>query len=181
MKRKVILLSGKKQVGKDTFASIICANKKHPFFATALATELKDQVLYMGTQVLGIPKQYMQDCLHKPELKEKILCTQNFRDSGKPCTARSLMQWYGQMIKTAFDELFWVNTLLKHWVFDDLCTYHIIITDCRFKYELEELKSRLKDRFDVVTVRIKRKASLLDSDISETDLDLVDDFTLIMS
>lgn len=180
IKRKVILLSGKKQVGKDTFADIICRTSKRsniPFYRLALADELKEQLIEITAGLVrrlpnvgGIPDYFL-----KPELKEVPICDLTFRGSGKAFTARNLMQWYGQVIKAAFGDSVWVNLLLQHWVFQDINKCNIVITDCRFRYELEELKSNLQDKFDVITVRIKRNTDLIDSDISETDLDSLED------
>jgi len=179
-RRVVLLLSGKKCVGKDTFSNIICRTSKRsniPFYRLALADELKEQLIEITAGLVrrlpnvgGIPDYFL-----KPELKEVPICDLTFRDSGKAFTARNLMQWYGQVIKATFDELIWVNLLLQHWVFQDINKCNIVITDCRFKYELEELKNNLQDKFDVITVRIKRTTGLIDSDISETDLDSLED------
>lgn len=181
-KKKVILLSGKKQVGKDTFANVLY----HDFLKVALADELKYQ---LGTMLAGFLgywterkketssmkvecKEIFFSLYYNTDKKEKQIHNLTYKD-GKPVTPRNSMQWYGQMIKEVFGQNIWVDTLIKN--IESMQQTNIVVTDCRFKYELEELKTRLSDKFDVSTIRIKRNTGLVDSDISEISLDTVDD------
>lgn len=193
MKPKVILLSGKKQVGKDTFASILTSlNKrsKYTWFSIALADELKHQISDILASLCG---HRINDVAHpeskedfeyldfmdsfynrRQDLKEKQIESLTYSD-GNIVTPRNAMQWYGQMIKTTFGEHIWIDILLKNKIFLSEPNTNIIVTDCRFKYELKELKQRLQNKFEVITVRIKRNTGLEDKDISETDLDNLED------
>jgi hypothetical protein len=117
-------------------------------------------------------KQIFYSFYSNSEYKEKQIQDLVYAD-GKPVTPRNSMQLYGQMIKSIFGQNIWVDTLVKQ--LENIQDTNIIVTDCRFKYELDELKKRLQDKYDVITIRIKRDTGLIDEDISETDLDSLDD------
>lgn len=158
-----ILLSGKKQVGKDTFASIA---KEYGYESFALADEMKKslQVFLYHTFNIDIPLSYFYD----NDRKENYVLSERY---DKIRTIRKAMQWYGQLVKKEFGELFWVEMFydkMKTFTYDK-----IIITDIRFLYELEFFKQYLPELgYGTLPIRIYRNnLPREDFDISEINLD----------
>ena len=174
MKRKLILLCGKKQVGKSTFASFFEEKSNNNYIDFALADELKEQLKSFLWFSLDIPRELLD--FYSPEKKEKSLGLK--LTDGSDFTVRKALQWYGQIMKQTFGQNFWVEKLTQNILnLYDCSSNDIIISDCRFKYEIEQLQENFYDR-DIFIVKIIRpELKNDDNDISETDLDdLPDDF-----
>ncbi len=204
MKSKVILISGKKQSGKDTLSKFFVdqnishrrLRKKHLWCQIALADELKRQLYCFLGNLLGLDIEdifsedvlirQLSNSLYDSDFKELSLFGLRF-SNGEEVTGRKAMQWYGQMIKSTFDQLYWVKRVtsrIQGW--NKTENPNFIISDCRFRFEIEELDSFLQKEYDVYKVRIKRNITTevqneelsrnyYDEDISETDLDEVSD------
>jgi dephospho-CoA kinase len=166
MRKKLVLISGKKYSGKDTFAEFF---KEKNFYKMALADSLKEQ-LYIFSKNIASFEISIEDFYSNKSRELGINTTTH-----QPITIRSLMQWFGQSIKILMGQYYWVN-LLENEIKENSClsNSNIVVTDCRFLYELSELIKRFSDR-DVYTIRIVRDSKEVDSDISEIDLDLVSD------
>jgi len=174
MRKKLILLCGKKQVGKSTFASFFEEKSNNNYIDFALADELKEQLKSFLWFSLDIPRELLD--FYSPEKKEKSLGLK--LTDGSDFTVRKALQWYGQIMKQTFGQNFWVEKLTQNILnLYDCSSNDIIISDCRFKYEIEQLQENFYDR-DIFIVKIIRpELKNDDNDISETDLDdLPDDF-----
>ena len=174
MKKKLILLCGKKQVGKSTFASFFEEKSSGEYINLALADELKAQLKSFFYFSLDVSSDLLD--FYTPEKKEKSLGLK--LADGSYMTVRKALQWYGQMMKQTFGQNYWVDKLTQDIINSDNYFFrNIIISDCRFKYEIEELQENFYDR-DIFIVKIIRpEIKNGDNDVSETDLDdLPDDF-----
>lgn len=161
----LIIFSGKKQVGKDTFASFFIKYNK-----IAFADELKDQLCNYFDYVLGVyPRIHIKDFWNN---KDKIV---NYPFKNGECkTIRFWMQWYGQLMKKHFGKYYWIDYVV------DMCKIwnkefkdDIIILDARFPQEIDRVKKLLSGYFNIKTVRIIRNTKYEDEDkdISEIALD----------
>ena len=176
MKNKVIiLLSGYKRSGKDTIASkvkeLVPEVKLHAF-----AEELKR----MASHLFQLDYSFFtsQDLKERPLLKYantsdewgKMLTNMQKDDLHEGAhTPRSLLILLGSFIRY-YDKNYWADKVI-----DRILTSpeHIhIVTDCRFKNEIERAKERLTadDNYKVVHIRIHREPPK-SNDPSERDLD----------
>ena len=123
---KIICISGYAQSGKDTTGKLI---KRH----------LEEQ----GNKVL---------ITHYADLL-KYICKMFFGWNGeKDIYGRTLLQQVGQIVREKTDGNYWVDSLISIIkLFLDEWEY-VIIPDVRYENEI----SKLKDEFDVTTVRIER-------------------------
>jgi len=159
---KIVLVSGKKRVGKDTFATHFIDNNYHRI---AFADQLKKDYESFMINIMKADANLIDCHGIKKESGTGII-----KADGKEMTNREGMQWYGQMIKDSFGTFYWV---------DYVCTYiknvggNFIITDVRFPFEIERTVYNLKTAYDIIKVRIKRNTGLIDTHISETAFDNV--------
>lgn len=125
---KIILISGKAQSGKDTVANLICEKL------------LKDEYEVLIT--------------HYADLL-KFICRNYFNwDGNKDDKGRSLLQHVGTDIVRKNNPDLWVNFVAKMLeLFHDKWDY-VIIPDCRFPNEIDNMK---KCGFNTAYVRIIRK------------------------
>ena len=167
MKQNMILLSGKKQSGKDTFAKFFCNDGYIKF---AFADELKFQLRRFLIFVLGVDTSKV-DFENNKETGLGL-----YLQDGKEITNRMAMQMYGQEMKKIAGLNYWVKALTK--IIKLESKNNIVITDCRFKYELGGMYDAFEDKYNIYSVRINRtnKFGEEDKDISETDLDSYDGF-----
>lgn len=130
---KIIGLLGRAGSGKDETAKILQdyfeTNKHKKCTLYSFAGELKS----MLSDMLGIPLDYFNN----HSLKETII------PGFEPHTPRSLMVWFGTIMKEKFGNLFWINHVKKKIVKEletNTCEI-IIITDVRFISEVEFIYS----------------------------------------
>lgn len=160
---KLILLSGKKFVGKDTVADLLADLGYRKF---AIADTLKCDLSVFIKNVLG-ERNFNYKDLWSTEKKETPITI-----AGKTTTLRQMMQWFGQAMKSFFGESYWVDLLVSNLKNHALVNKDkIIITDCRFEYELSHLIEKLSSEYSIFTIRIKRDTNIIDNDVSETHLD----------
>ena len=158
MNKNIIVVSGKRGSGKDTFADIFIRKK--------LIKELSEGIDF--SKVIDFEKlsfaQPIKEILSiitdktVKELDENKNCKLEFEDK----TVRDYYRLIADSFKKIFDENIWVRLLVKK--IDKNKRY--IITDLRFKNEY----SILLEKFNPVFIRIKRSVEE-DNHISETSLD----------
>jgi hypothetical protein len=158
----IIFVAGKKQAGKDTFSKFFV---EKGFEKLAFADELKDQLTDFLDIIFPSPNHIFFD-----SNKEEVFVMENAK--GQLMSKRMLMQWYGQMMKDSFGQYYWVEKVIDQ-INDN--TYfpiegNIIISDCRFPYEIDIIKERFKDKYKFFTVYIEKDSDYIDKDISETSL-----------
>lgn len=157
---KIVLISGKAESGKDSVASMAQRyfNSKAGGTKSCLIIKFGDLLKEYASLIYGW-------------------------DGRKDEAGRTLLQTVGEGFKDALnDRSFWaerVGDIIKY-----LCTngeyLYIFIPDWRFPEELEYIKMRFGNKFEILTVRIERKGyrnSLTAEQsrhISETALDNYD-------
>lgn len=124
---KIICISGHAQHGKDTSASVLKAHLEAD-----------------GYRVL---------ITHYADLL-KFICTSFFGwDGRKDERGRSLLQHIGSEVVRAKRPNYWVDFMLSIFDLFESSWDYVIIPDCRFPNEIDELRSH---GFDVTTMRIVR-------------------------
>lgn len=166
----IIIVSGKKRVGKDTFAINFIRNG---YQRIAFADQLKKDYKDFMVNIMKADR-HLIDC----HGFQKDKGTGFFR-GGEEITNREGMQWYGQIIKDFFNEYYWVDivcNIIKQ------TNKNFIITDARFPFEINRVVESLSHDFRIIKVRIKRNTGLIDNHISETALDNTsdNDFTYVI-
>ena len=164
MERKIIGLLGEKYSGKDTAGNYLISN--HQFMRYAFGDPVKDicKILFSLSDLQ----------LTDPSMKEIV-------DERWGLRPRDMFQRigteFGQMgIIKLFPELktkikyreLWVR-LFEEWLKQQETT-NIIITDVRFKHEVECIK-----KYGGTIIKINRNTSNDDAHLSETELNLISD------
>jgi len=171
-----IVLSGKKQTGKDTaalMASKMLYEANKTFKITAFAEVLKDAAI----TVLGLDRDLVYGTNEDKETPTRVLWDTfplsirfKYRETwymplrSGPMTIRDVLQVMGtDIFRTMFDFNVWANAPFnRDWGNLDV----VIISDCRFPNE----KTVTEDHSGVI-IRLERKTGLKDGHSSETALD----------
>jgi adenosyl cobinamide kinase/adenosyl cobinamide phosphate guanylyltransferase len=176
--KTVVLLSGKMRSGKNTFADILIEELtkqspnltvKYDFFAKPVKDQCKE--------VFSTLTKYLNMVSSTYDIKELYTDEDNWYEDKNEIT-RILLQTYGtEIFREKVDKNYWSN-LMKRSI-ESSTNDVIIITDLRFKNEIEIIKSSLK--FNTISVRIDRPELVVqDTEIhqhsSEIDLDDYDGF-----
>ena len=170
MSEKIIVLSGKKGVGKDTVSDLIdsiildnCQKKSIPIYQIPIFLKypLARPIKKIVSTFTGIPIKELD------ENKESKL-------EGYYRSPREFYRKVGDFIADVFGQKSIVNYTINE-IKNDIneCSDRVnfIITDMRFDFEFEELK-KLEN---VTFIRIKRNVEKDNSHYSETSLDNVPD------
>ena len=158
----LILLSGKKGTGKDTFASYF----KY-FENIALADALKSQLFSIINEILNVTPKIMLGDMYS----NKDLIINTPLEDGNKYSIRYWLQQYGQWMKKIFGLYYWCDIVIKT-IRENFPDRNIIVTDIRFPYEIQRLKEELSDSYSIYTIRITRKTGFVDNDSSETSFDI---------
>lgn len=150
-----LAISGKKNSGKDTAANLLAACiGEDSCFRTSFAKPIKDIIHALWPH---IPPRV----LWGPSKERDTTCVSIF---GQEVSVRKLMQKIGK-IGRSYDQDLWIKLVL------DKCSDsekpHKIISDCRFVNEFNCLK---KNNYTIIKI-VRNNNSVIDSDVSETDLD----------
>jgi len=183
---KIIALSGWKQSGKDSLADFICEEGGGMFKRYGFANVLKDMVATQYniprescdlTELKEQPlKQYPanpQDafsemvCLY---MAKELKPLTDLPDANLHWTPRALCILEGS-VKRSVNSSYWVQRVIDQIKLDlySASDYNFVITDMRYKSEMEQLKNAFGS--DLVTVRINRFDNSPSTDPSERDLD----------
>lgn len=162
----IIMITGKKQSGKDTTANIIKTHfPKLKFSGVALANAMKT----FTCQLLDIPLYEVEDL--KVQEDNYLLQPSKYRQSG--ATMRTFLQNLGQGIKEiAKDDLIWCRHLARSMHVEDT---NYLLTDIRFPFEQQFFAQLGKlAGVSVVTIRVERDDdSPTDTHISEQNFDKI--------
>lgn len=182
---KIILLSGWKGSGKDSFAKFLCED--FGYNRIAFADKLKDSIALE----YNLKRSIFDDRTEKekplfnlpvsPKDESSVRLIEIIRDelrleSGlKPnektplsdlfWTPRALCVFEGS-VKRAVDPQFWIKKAIK----DLSLKENYVISDARYKSEIDCVKSTMKDH-KIITVRVNRNITIDTNDSSERDLD----------
>ena len=185
----VTLLAGKKQSGKDTVATRLVS--EHKYAHTSFAGFLKELSLnILHNMECKITPEHFSD----PELKEKFIVDIHgkqfmFKNRGKSevkMTYRQFLQQFGtEAMRTHIHADIWVLPVLKFIrdAFNDPQKRYngVVVSDCRFPNEIEEVKRYCKqfgDMMNVIDVEIVRPG-LPKMDLHASEIAL-DDFSFYM-
>jgi adenylate kinase family enzyme len=166
--KNIILISGKKQSGKNTVADYI--SNKYEYTQMSFAEELKEYVAKllksMGVHNNGFD--IRSSDFEKDEFKKQVI---PYRFNKKKRTYRELLQYFGtEMMRNFFNDELWVEI-----VCDQISMFHksksIVISDWRFTNEYNSINEAFKNTHNIITIRVEREScNFNDSHISENAL-----------
>lgn len=190
MRKKVILLSGKLQSGKNATSDFIfewLANNnksyKHLFFAKPLkdacAEDFKLVENYLNEFVVKFVSDFGiaigRDGIKR--LSELMICNENYYENKTELTRR-LLQLYGtEIFRQRVDTDYWVNKTLND--IKRSSEEYYVITDLRFPNEL--LAPKKDHDIDTYALRINRDFKRENEHYSETALDNYPEWDLIIN
>lgn len=155
-KGKVIVLSGKKRVGKDTVSSILSgmiSNKGKYFYKIAIAGKIKKMLSVLTGNSVDA---------YLDRNKEEVI----FKDG---LTPRDMYRKLGDLIRDNLGKTYLIDQVVsKCNRLVDFYNY-VFITDMRYLHEFEELK-----KLDPIFIRVKKDVEG-DNHSSEVDLDNLPD------
>lgn len=158
MNKKLIILSGKKRVGKDTVANLFNDYTKRKYELRAFAEPVKEIV----SQAVGT-NSYILDIF-----KESRIIDINGIQS--ELTPRDLYQKTADFYKEILGDDIFAKLMFRRLAYENYEFPRVIITDMRFKAEYEQMKL-----LDPVFIRVKCRMGNRDTHPSEIDLDDVPD------
>lgn len=158
MNKNLIVLSGKKRVGKDTVANLFNDYTKRKYELRAFAEPVKEIV----SQAVGT-NSYRLDLF-----KESRLADVNGIQSD--LTIRELYRKTADFYKELLGEDIFAKLMLNRLAYENYEFPRVIVTDMRFKVEYEQMKL-----LDPVFIRVKCRMGNMDTHPSEIDLDDVPD------
>lgn len=172
MNNKVIALSGWKGSGKDTVADYLA--KQHGYIRLSFAARLKDLV----SQLYGVPREDLDSPSRKemPLANYPVIPTDRFTETVHTLLSDELRHGYWTpralcilegSVKRSVRPNHWVNTVAME-IMENLDKRYVI-SDMRYKSELDTLRILLEDR--IIPVRINRYDTITTTDPSERDLD----------
>ena len=160
----VIVLSGKKKRGKDTFAEFLADEmfvRCREVASIALATPLKKAAMEMF--------RLTQDQVENQQAKEIV-------DERCGMTPREILQKLGTEVGRTFDQDIWVKAGIMR-IKDTLLSGQadlVVVPDCRFPNEIERLRDAFADRCLAVRIERKLPPTPFDGHPSEISLDQYD-------
>lgn len=168
----IILVSGRKGVGKDTFCWFFSQNKQRTD-SFALADLVKQMSFDFLKKSLKCDNIQIEDFFCSVG-KEKYL---NIPFVKKKINIRQFIQFFGtDFVKLFLSESYWVDTLfenLKKREKDD-GVKNFIITDIRFPDEIKRFYELVDKDTNIYTIRIERYSDIRDTHLSETAFDNYD-------
>ena len=184
IKPKIILISGKKQSGKNLTASFIEELSENPnnIEVFAFADTLKNMASNFFYDVMGIECYVEHKEYEKDSFKNKVI---PFKKKKKKCTYIKFLQYFGtDFMRELFSDNLWVDIIIEFIKGNLLHTADnmFVITDARFPNEIERVQERLGKKCDIISLRVERPSLPVNpnSHISETALDdYFFDYTII--
>ena len=158
MNKKLIVLLGKKRVGKDTVANLFNDYTKRKYELRAFAEPVKEIV----SQAVGTAS-YVLDLYKESRLVDVNGISSNL-------TIRELYRKTADFYKELLGEDIFAKLMLRRLAYENYEFPRVIITDMRFKVEYEQM-----ELLDPIFIRVKRDMGNMDTHPSETDLDDVPD------
>lgn len=150
---------GNKQVGKDTFADILC--KKYNYKKYSFADPLKRTC----KELYGLTEEQLTD----PIQKETV-------DSRWNKTPRQILQFIGtDIVRTHIAKDFWIQKF-NNWMGDE-ASKRVVIPDIRFRNELDAVR-----KHTAIIIKIERPNQYIrDNHISEHELDEYTDYDIFIN
>ena len=158
MNKKLIILSGKKRVGKDTVANLFNDYTYHKYALRAFAEPVKKAV----SSAIGV------NTYHANLFKDEKLIDVNNTQSN--LTIRELYRKTADFYKELLGDDIFTKIMMRNLASEKSEYPRVIITDMRFKVEYEQMK-----QLDPVFIRIKSNMGNTDTHPSEIDLDDIPD------
>lgn len=154
-KKQLFLLSGKKQSGKDTIGEYFVKNynfKKY-FFSDALKTESS----VILSRLTGYTSDYIKYHFEYNDFKNEII---PYRHNKKNRTNREFLQKLGSdWFKEFFNDSLWSDILCEKILLqeeDSDFSNNVVVTDCRFIDEIDNIKEKLSKYYDIIILRVNR-------------------------
>ena len=184
IKPKIILISGKKQSGKNLTASFIEELSENPnnIEVFAFADTLKNMASNFFYHVMGNEYYVEHKEYEKDSFKNKVI---PFKFNEKKCTYRKFLQYFGtDFMRELFSDNLLVDIVIEFIKGNLLHTANnmFVITDARFPNEIERVEEKLGKKCDIVSLRVERPSLPVNPNahISETALDdYFFDYTII--
>lgn len=175
IKPKIILISGKKQSGKNSIGAFIEELSENPnhIETFAFADVLKNMASDFFYDVLNIDGYVEHHNYEKDSFKNKVI---PYKYNERKCTYRKFLQYFGtDFMRELFSDNLWVDNIIDHikhnlhYTADSM----FIITDTRFPNEIERVQKELGKKCDIISLRVERPSLLVNENahISETALD----------
>lgn len=168
-KQTIVMISGKKGTGKTHLATAISNHIKETYNETQgiYKYKLDDFLKYLGYVALESFAKPIKSVVEYLEL-ETELAVRDYKES----VYRKIMQTIGQQFRNV-DKDIWIKMLVAR--VETYMSKVILIDDCRFINELNAFDGM--DEYDVIKIRMATKSVYdgNDNDISETELDDLDD------
>lgn len=184
VKPKIILISGKKQSGKNLTASLIeeLNENSNNMEICAFAESLKNMASNFFYHVLLNDVYVDFHNYEKDSFKNKVI---PFKFNEKKCTYRKFLQYFGtDFMRELFSDNLWVDNIIDF--IQHNLTYTednmFVVTDARFPNEIERVQEKLGKKCDIISLRVERPSLPVNSNahISETALDdYFFDYTII--
>ena len=166
MKKDLIIIVGRKGTGKDTIAKYLVSKG---FIQFAIADRLKSQLKTFLTLVLGYPCPDFYDTDKEKGLKTILPDLSEF-------TIRKAMQWYGRIMKEQFGNFYWMKLLFEDIAKNNKCSENIVISDCRFLYEMKYIETYLGKDYNIHRIKVNRETLYKrDTDMTENSLAIYND------
>ena len=164
----LILISGKKQCGKDTIGEYLVKN--YSYKQISFADELKRQCLLFVQKILSY-KQITLDHFYNNILKETPI---EISIIGR-ITPRKILQDYGTLLIRNWYPDYWVKFVIEKIKIQKYS--NVVITDVRFPNEISLIREELSNLYNIHTFRIKRITGFKDNAESEIGMDNISDNT----
>lgn len=173
----IIGISGKAGSGKDTIHKMIVfilyyknlynEDPEYSDFSSESCSIYRQEKFAKFYRVSFADK--LKDCISSLSDKNIDLSTIEGKNSlvewlnidGRNPSYRELLQWFGTSIREKICDDFWIQAL-----FNQEDGSNLIVTDVRFKNEVEAIKNK-----EGIVIRVNRDASGAGNHISETELD----------
>lgn len=172
--KTVILVSGKLQSGKNSFADMCMeylkdkTNTSFDFFAKELKQRCKEDFSDLISFINKLCETF------PPEIRELLYTEDENWFENKNQLTRILLQLYGtDIFRNRVDTDYWAKQVVDN-VYNSESNI-IFITDVRFQSEIDALKTMEKDYgYNIITIRINReidREAEFNQHVSETALD----------
>ena len=175
IKPKIILISGKKQSGKNSIGAFIEELSENPnhIETLAFADVLKNMASDFFHDVLYNDVYIEHYNYEKDSFKNKVI---PYKYNEKKCTYRKFLQYFGtDFMRELFSDNLWVDNIIDRIKHNSYYTSDsmFIITDTRFTNEIERVQKELGKKCDIVSLRVERPSLPVNENahISETALD----------
>ena len=193
-RKKLLLISGKKRTGKDTFANVIVSKAKKDNLKSSIyhmSNELKERAFNDTNILIDRVNKFIDELKEKynesdiiNDLYDNLYTTkEHFGTGDKTIISRSILEFYGtDIFINRIDKNYWSKEarkdILKLADSNDI----IIVPDIRFESDIDTITANLNDIFDIYVIRTNRP-DIIDNNmhISNIALDNYNKFDFIIN